>query len=58
VDPIRPTAPVAFGGLTADVLPRPGHRSPVDVAADRRESLRHEGAGEMHAVRSLLAVDG
>jgi hypothetical protein len=50
VVPIRPTVRgVCLGGIAASLLPRPGHRSPVDVAAGWRESLRDEGAdAEMH----------
>jgi len=44
VNLIRPTARgVCVGGLTAVALPRPGHRSPVDSIAGRRESRRVDG---------------
>src|SRR6188472_4044936 len=59
VDPIRPTALVsALAALPPSLLPRPGHRSPVDSAAGRRAPVRHEGANEethCRSDRSLLS---
>ena len=50
VDPIWPTARgSSVGGTAASVLPRPGHRSPVDSAAEWRGHAHDESADpEIH----------